>query len=464
MMATVLVNRQSEISALDSEWHAGRPGLIVVYGRRRVGKTFLVTSWTRLRRIDSIYLIINHSDELAATRDLERQLEAYLGFKPRLEGLRGFVDLISKLFCSGRRVVVLDEFQRLAEAGLPQLLQEAWDSRLSKCGSPSLLVLVGSSVGVVEKVALSGGSPLYGRATRVIHMKPLTFTQAYPLVAGAPNPTEAFRLYAVFGGIPLYLQLLRPEEGLLWNLRELVLSPGAPLLEEPLRVLEYEVREPSRYAAILEAIASGATRLSEIASYTGLRITSIPKYLKVLEALDLVGRVKILPSGRSLYVVEDNFARFWYRHIAPRLHLVEEGLYDSLLRYVREKVEGTVAIAWEEEAAKHFLSSLQARGEVIVDAGRFIHKGVEVDLVVVTEERVYGLECKWAKLDPKEVESVARKTLKALEAGKWTKQGYKVIPVLYVREAWRAPTEGELYTLDDIIDDAKKTPVHSLND
>ena len=141
-------------------------------------------------------------------------------------------------------------------------------------------------------VAVDGGAPLYGRATRVLHLGPMSFIEAYPFLATARNPAEAFQFYAVFGGTRYYLSLLEPSRGLEHNIERLVLSPGAPPDDEPARILLAEVREPNRYHAVLEAIAQGATRITEIASKTGIATTSLPRYSRVPQSMDLTGHVK----------------------------------------------------------------------------------------------------------------------------------------------------------------------------
>jgi AAA+ ATPase superfamily predicted ATPase len=460
----ILADRAEELKVLDEEWASPRPSLVVVYGRRRIGKTFLVNSWVKLRRAKAVYIVVNYSDAKPALLDVEEQLADQLGIRPRLDSLRDLVGLLAHLYCSAKTVVVIDEFQRLAEAGLPQLLQEAWDNTMSGCGSGSLLVLLGSSVGAVERVALAGGAPLYGRATRILRLKPLTFTQAYPLLSRA-EPENAFTLYAIFGGTPYYLTLVDPAADLRDNLERLVLSPGAPLLEEPRNILLMEVREPSRYLAVLEAASHGKVRLSDIASKTGIPVTSLPRYLAILESMDLICKVRIVGGQRSLYRVCDNFFRFWFRHIRPRLHLLERGHYSHVLDTVTAEAPHTVGEAWEWESLNHLLQQLTRTGRHVIEAGTYMHRGVEIDALIVTSEgEVYGLEAKWSKLSGREAAREAAKLQAKLEQTPWARRGYKLKPVLYARSIEGQPPRGvEVYTLDDIVRDARRTPAYRLS-
>jgi len=459
-----LVDRVEELRVLDEAWALGRPSLIILYGRRRLGKTFLATMWARLRGHPLVYLVVNYSDPGPALADLELQLEEQLGLRPRLEGLRGLAHVLERLFCSQRRVLVLDEFQRLAEAGLPQLLQSLWDSKLATCGTGSMLVLLGSSVGVVERVALHGGAPLYGRASRILRLRPMSFVEAYPFLSQAPSPLEAFRLYAVFGGTPYYLSLLEPERGLEGNIRRLVLSPGAPLLEEPQRVLLSELREPDRYSAILEAVAGGASRLSEIAAKTGIAATSLPRYIHVLEAMGLIRRVKLFGETRSIYRVGDLFFRFWYRHVAPHSYLVEQGLYDAAAARTLAELDRSVPEAWEEESLRHFLRLLASRGEEPIEAGPYMRKGVEIDALVATRSgRLYALEAKWSKLELRDVERIAARLEAKLAQTPWARRGRSVGIAIYAREYSGPPPEDiEVHTLEELVREGEKTPVHEV--
>jgi AAA+ ATPase superfamily predicted ATPase len=461
--SSILADRVEELRALDEEWASSRPSLIMVYGRRRIGKTFLVNSWIQLRKAKAVYIVINYSDAKPALLDIEVQLADQLGIRPRLDSLRDLVRLLARLYCSAKTVVVIDEFQRLAEAGLPQLLQEAWDNIMSRCESGSLLILLGSSVGAIERVALAGGAPLYGRATRMLRLKPLTFIQAYPLLSRA-EPENAFTLYAVFGGTPYYLTLVNPVASLRDNLERLVLSPGAPLLEEPRNILLMEVREPSRYLAVLEAASHGKVRLSDIASKTGIPVTSLPRYLAILESMDLICKVKIVGSQRSLYRVCDNFFRFWFRHIRPRLHLLERGYYSHVLDTVVAEAPHSLGEAWEWESFNHLLQQLTRMGKHVVEAGTYIHRGVEIDALAITSEgEVYGLEAKWSKLSRREAAQVAAKLQAKLEQTPWARRGYKLKPVLYALNVEGQPSSGvEVYTLDDIVRDARGTPAYRL--
>lgn len=135
--------------------------------------------------------------------------------------------------------------------------------------------------------------------------------------------------------------------------------------------------------------------------------------------------------------------------MAPRLHLVELGLYDSIRRAVMSELDRAVAEAWEEESLRHFLHLLASLGEEVLEAGPWWHRGVEIDAVIVTKNRVYGLEAKWSRLGGKDLARIAARLEARLEQLPWARHGYETAPVAYARELEARPYSGEAYSLDD---------------
>jgi len=318
----------------------GRRGgqLLVVHGRRRVGKTALLARHLQTSRRRSIYLYIDllKRDDLLdqLSRDVARQLQAPVAFR-RWEDLWDYVDA-----SVGRGLtVVLDEFQRLRTVSPDALssLQRAWDERLRR--RPILLVLMGSAVGMVRRLAVDARGALYGRSTAILPLHPFTYAQARTLLRGAePRRVE---LYAAFGGTPHYLSLALATPGDLWRkIRELVLEPYAPLREEPLNVLAAELRDPEKYHSILRAIAGGRGTPKEIGDVSGVAPTRLPYYLGALEdLLEVVRREEpVLGAKRSgRYVIQDPFFRFWFRFVHRQRGRLELGDVLGVLRAVREE-------------------------------------------------------------------------------------------------------------------------------
>ncbi len=459
----LFVDRERELRVLEEVYGSGRPELVVVYGRRRLGKTFLVRRFMRGRR--GLYLVVNYSDRGLALLDLSRQVGLELGVRARFEWFSDLLVFASRLL-QPRPLIVVDEFQRLAGTGLLSELQSFWD-RWSHELNP-VVVLVGSGVGVVERVALSYNSPIYGRVTRVLRVVGFGYREARVFM-GRWSPEDRVRGYSVFGGTPHYLSMVDDRESLEENILRLVLEPGGPLHEEPLVILWAETREPDRYVAILEAIASGRARLSEISAYTGIPREQLPKYLSVLEeGLGLVERVYPLGmEGRPRYAryrVTDLFFDFWFSVVHANRGLIERDPRGALGR-VMGAVELRAGRVWERVAEEHMLL-LRERGELSFDRiGGWWWKGTEIDIVAVDEKSstVYFVECKWGEADS---HTLARLRAKA-QAFPWRRGERREVYIIYARRVRGLAGEPNtlVYTLEDVEEDfeASRPRVETLD-
>jgi len=431
-MSIYFIDRDSELRSLEEALSSDRPELVIVYGRRRIGKTFLIRQLLEGRR--GVYLVVNHTDPDLALRDLARQLlsQVQLPYEPLI---RDFDDLYRLFEGSRAQLIVIDEFQRLHGTGAVAKLQAFWDQ--AKERSRLKLVLSGSSVGMMERIGLSHESPLYGRASRILRLGPLPY-RAARLFTEAYAEEDRVRTFAVFGGTPGYLALLDDRAPLIENIRRLVLSRAAPLREEPLVSLSMELRDPSRYIAVLEAVASGATKLGEIADKAGVEHSEVGKYLRVLEReLDLVERRYPLLEegrrGRARYYVKDHFVRFWFRFVFPNTHLLELELEDRVLDAVARHLDLHVSQAFEEVALEHF-SLLAREGAVgFTRIGRWWRGDVEIDFVAIDEasKMAYFAEVKWSTqpVDQRVLYGLARKA----EEFPWRRGERREVYVLYSR-------------------------------
>ncbi len=320
-----------------------------------------------------------------------------------------------------------------------------------------MLILLGSSVGMMEKIGLSRESPLYGRATRIIKLKGLGYRSARAFTEKY-SEEDKIRTYAVFGDTPGYLALLDDTKTLTQNIENLVLKPGAPLRDEPTILLSMELREPSRYMQILEAIAVGATKLGEIAGKASIKTSEAGKYLRVLEKhLDLIERRYPLlqegKRGKARYYIKDNFFKFWFRHILPNTGLLELGLHRQVLENIEKTIDEYTSHIFEQVALQHLALLAKNREITFTNIGKWWHKDVEIDLVAIDKKTrtAYFIEAKWSK------NPLTRKTLYRLisksEKFPWRKNDRKNIYILYSRKGYTFTTDDEnvkLYTLKHI--------------
>ncbi len=380
MDAVPFVDRFVELSVLESEWRSSSFSLVVVYGRRRVGKSSLLRRFLEGR--SGVYYV---AAELPAW-ELYAEFADAVGEQLGVYVPRDLVEALERLAALGERlVVVLDEFQYMVEAdpGLPSRLQRSIDSRLSR--SRLMLVLCGSAVSFFEKRLLGYRAPLFGRRTRALKLRPMRLLEAHYLYSGLGGFLEEVEGYSVLGGTPAYARYALGKKSLRELLEE-ILQPGHPLLTEPLDLLRQEVREPRTYLAILRAVAEGRVSPSEAAQAAGVDPRTIHHYIRVLEELDILERRAPLGQRRGYTLrIIDPYFRFWFT-VAPRTQsLVEAGYTGRAVeiaeRLVRERLLGPTL----QQVVEEHLPELYAAGILPtrpVEHGPWWRRDIEIDVVV----------------------------------------------------------------------------------
>ncbi len=341
MSSHSFVGRQRELTALNRELERDQPSVVMVFGRRRVGKSRLLFEATQER--PTIYYQATRIAGSLSLALFKEQVEKTLSGDPVLDGLSDWLGLLSYLerAAAGRvpgLTVVLDEFPYLCDSdpSLPSVLQKFCDGLRGR-GTPMNLVLCGSQISFMEEL-LAEKNPMHGRQTWELDLAPLPFRDASQFFPGW-SPEDRLRAYGIFGGIPYYLGLCDPSESLQSNVRDLVLSTGAPLADEPNHLLQAELRDVTRYATLLGAIADGCTtsgdiigRVREVQSSSGLA-----PYIQKLEKLRLIRIVRSLdasPRERDRrYYLDDPFLAFWYRFYLPNASALSAGHDDDVWRH-----------------------------------------------------------------------------------------------------------------------------------
>ena len=316
------IGRQSELATLEQEY-ARESGFVVIYGRRRVGKTTLIKEFLKGKK--AFYFL--------ATKEVESQsMKRFAGVIARNTNnstlskvvFNDWLDLfqvVADYNPDEKKVIVIDEFPYLVKTNeaFPSILQNAWDEILKDRNV--MLILCGSLLGMMKKHALSYESPIYGRRTAQIRLMPLSFTQLYE--TQNLSFTDAVEQYAVTGGVPKYLEFFDSKRSLNEELLSTVLSKNGFLYEEPQFLLENEVQTPNSYFSIIKAIADGNHRLSKISDALGLDTSKLTPYLTTLSELGFIEKqVPITEknaekSRKGLYFIADNFIRFWFRYVYP---------------------------------------------------------------------------------------------------------------------------------------------------
>lgn len=389
MITQNFIDREEELEFLKSQ---KPPSLVVLYGRRRVGKTALVEKFCHDR--DHIYYTASESNK---KEQLEEVYElVYQELKDELiRDLSHRWATLLRYLKDKELIFVLDEFPYIVKAdeSLPSKIQRLWDKELKD--SNLFLILTGSSVSMMEDKVLSPKSPLYGRRTGQWKVEPFSFRYAKEFFSNY-SFEDKIRAYSVLGGIPYFLEQFDPEEEVKENIKDNILSKGSVLHNEVEFLMREEFREPMNYYTILKSISQGNTKFSDIQNDTGIDKNNLTSYLSVLRNLQLIRRRSPITQGkakRGRYYLEDNFFRFWFNFIFPKKSQLEtkkavllENICGSLDRYV-----GFVF----EDVCRELVNLEYPEFEV----GRWWHKEDEIDITGLNEEddRILLGECKWSK-------------------------------------------------------------------
>ncbi|GAB6102762.1 ATP-binding protein [Thermococcus atlanticus] len=402
----MFVNRKDELALLESFYSSGKKEILILYGRRRVGKTELLKRFIRGK--NALYFLADRDGLESNAKRFYFEAVEVLGL-PKLEvrDFREAFELI-KLRAPERFVVVIDEFSYLllTDKNTPAVFQHVIDEILD---DRFFLILSGSIIGLMEGL-MNYTNPLYGRRTAQLKLKPLNFFHVREYFKNAPIETVV-RIYSVTGGVPMYFRLFEGknfEEELL----RVAFSPTSILYEEPEFILREELGDVHRYYLILEAMALGKHRVSEIANFAGIEAKDMPKYLRTLISLELVRReVPVTESERSKkarYYLNDNFFAFWFRFVKPNRGRIEIGTFEmdwnAFNAYVGRAFEGI---------AREFLIQLNKAGKlpfIFTKIGRWWHKRKEIDLLALNEQekRAFFVEIKWKDLSLREAKGVLR--------------------------------------------------------
>jgi len=401
-MLLKFINRKKELEFLKEKRKEEKSQLIVIYGRRRIGKTELIRQFIK-NKPSFYFLAKKQKTELELERFAKRfskEFNTYL----EAEDFEELFEKISAFFKDKKYTIAIDEFSYWMEENpkILSTLQSAWDEILNK--TKIFLILCGSSVGMMESL-FSYKNPLYGRRTGQWKLEPLRFVDVKGFLPSY-STEELVKTYACVGGIPQYLAEFKDTKPFQENLISTFYSKGNILYEDGWWLLREELREPTVYLNILTAIAEGSTKLSEIAGKSRVDITNLPKYLNVLLTLDLIK--KEFPVGKTerksrdfVYKVKDFYYNFWLRFVYPFKDdiEIESFRFDSVKKSF-EKYLGAVF----EEIAKEFLILRLPYYRI----GKWWHKEEEIDLVAINEKNreIAFFECKWSSLNEKEAEKI----------------------------------------------------------
>ena len=403
----MLINRTRELGYLDTRYAGRRSEIVVLYGRRRVGKTSLLHHWVENK--PHLFFFATEDDSATLLRRFSQLIQQAAGqtvdpafsYPDWESALRALIPLAS----SGRFVVVIDEFPRLVAAYPPitSYLQMVWDMALQH--TQIFLILTGSLLSVMRRELLAADSPLYLRHTWPFELKPLTVSDLPAFFPGY-SADALIETYAIFGGLPYYLISIDPTADLLTNIRHHVLSPTGSLLNEiPLQLhLELQGMDVRLYMRVLQAIAKGAHTRQAIVQAAGLQDKNLSHYLHTLQELGLVVAREPLdrnPTSHrwALYHLSDPFLSFWHRYVEPHLAELEIGVgQEAAWQTIRMELSQVTAPIWEQVARLHLLSQSRQQGlPPISEVGSWWNRQAQLDVVGLdrhSKSVVFG-EARW---------------------------------------------------------------------
>ncbi len=410
-MLRKFIDRDEEGTYLNREYLSESFSFSVIYGRRRVGKTELISNFLKDR--PNIYFLADKRGTKSNLYRLRKKAaEFFNDFEPNLETFDEVFEYIKTKWGERQKlVIVIDEFSYLAQMddSIPSVFQLIVDEILKK--GLFHLILYSSSISMMEKSTLSHSSPLYGRRTGQMRVKPMLFRHVREFFPKQPLP-EIVNIYGAAGGVPFYLLFFDQNKSYFENLQNIFFTKEAVLYAEGEFLLREELKEPATFMNILYAISKGAARPGEIASRSYLEAKDLPYYLDTIIKLGFVMKehpvLEKPTTKKTIYRIEDNFLRFWFRYVLSHRDEIEQGDKKPAIDDVKKSLDAFLGETFEQ-IGKEMLIHLNSQEKLpfrFQKLGRewgkipMAPKGqneYEIDLVAVNDDtkEILFCECKW---------------------------------------------------------------------
>lgn len=368
----MFIGREKELQFLEDKYNQPGGQFIVLYGRRRIGKTETLREFCKNK--EHVFFSCRECPDKIQLRNFStRLLKENISASQYIDEFKDWEQAfmaINDLPFHNKKLVIIDEFPYMCKTNpsIPSILQNLWDESFKD--SNIMLIICGSAMSFIEKEILSEKNPLYGRATGIYKMKEMNFTDAMKFF---PNYSieENILVYSILGGIPHYLKQFNPMLSIEDNIKKNILTKGCTLYNEVEFLLHQELRETSLYNSIIESIALGNKKINEISTHVLINNSSKTSvYLKNLIELGIIERELSIDSGskeisnnnRGIYQLTDNYFRFWYSYVFSNYSDLEEGDVEGVYKYVIEPSLYKFASLPFETICKQFVRELQIKG------------------------------------------------------------------------------------------------------
>ena len=425
MFQTAFVGRSRELDTLDRLWASSHATLLILYGRRRVGKTRLLAQWLEDHPDDGFYWVAEPTSPLSQLRSFSQALMSFMD--PEVDVPPDFTYATWELalrqllnYSQQRRVAIfIDEVTYLIDSdhNFVGMLQKVWDQWLSKANI--MLAMAGSQMGMMRKHLLDYDAPLYGRATATVELPPLpygTMRDYFP----AYSAKDRAAVFAMWGGVPAYWERLEPDQSVMENLRQIILPSNAWMVDESRILLQDFINDLHYYVGVLRAIADGQQAMNHIAERTGLIGSKVSFYLSVLRDTGFVAReIPVTQLGtdsrRGRYSVTDPYLRFFYRYISVNQSKLALGQFGSTIELIEETFPKFIEVNTWRELCREWLLRASATKQIpiqIDDVGGEWTRNFEIDVAgISTSEKSMALgNCFWrdAPVGPEAVAEVVQ--------------------------------------------------------
>lgn len=429
------VDRKEEQKRLLKSLGGENTSFIVIYGRRRLGKSTLIK---KVLTEKDVYYMADQTERTHQIGLLAKDISMVFAdfdkvIYPDWEALFMALNYRSQ----ERFTLCLDEFPYLVKSSpeLPALLQKLIDSHSLKYN----LIICGSSQQLMQGLILDGSAPLYGRANQILKLSPIHIKYLQEILH--LNDVNTIEEYAVWGGVPRYWELRLQEDSLQESISYNILNPLGTLYEEPVRLLMDDMRDIVQVSTLLSVIGSGVNRLSEIAGRLGKPATHLSGPLEKLRQLDFIEREipfgeNVKNSKKSLYKVCDPFMDFYFHFVVPNRSLIELKRDSLVMDMIRPQFARYVSVWWEK-LCRQATSGGMIGGDIYNMAGRWwgnVSREEAIELDVVAESLDGGKllvgECKWT-----EGEDASRLSHELIEKARKLPffKGQEIVPVLFLK-------------------------------
>jgi len=402
------IDRKKELEFLNDEYKKKESSLVILYGRRRIGKTSLIKEFGKNK--DIIYFLATEESEsqnmMALKNLIAENLKNNLLSVIQSINWEMLFKTVADETIGNKKVIVIDEFQYLGKINpaFPSIFQKIWDETLKDRNI--MVILCGSLINMMETQTLNYNSPLYRRRTGQIKLKQIPFENYKDFFINKMTEKELIEKYAVTGGVPKYIESFKGKKDIYTEIKENIMSKQSYLYEEPSFLLQNEVSEVGSYFSIIKSIASGNRKLGNIASNLSVSPTNLSKYLQVLINLDILEReVPVTEnnpekSKKGQYRIKDNFISFWFQFIYPNRSFLEMDKEELVLNKIKENfIDNHVSFVYEN-VCKEKMWDLNIDGKLGMTfdkIGRWWNNKEEIDIVGIDtlgENIIFG-ECKF---------------------------------------------------------------------